>query len=129
MKDQIVYTDIDLAFNIHPVREDLVLSVNEAAIIRSLKNLVLTNHFERLFQSEIGSNVNKMLFDLVSPLTANIVQREIYDVITAFEPRVSNLNVSVTLAPDDLSLIASIKFYIENSTTLSVIDMLLEKIR
>ena len=70
-----------------------------------------------------------MLFDLVSPLTANIVQREIYDVITAFEPRVSNLNVSVTLAPDDLSLIASIKFYIENSTTLSVIDMLLEKIR
>lgn len=129
MAQEIYYSDIDMVFNIHPVKEDLVISTNEAAIIRAVKNLVLTNHYERLFQSEIGSNISKMLFELISPLTANIVQREIYDVINTFEPRITNLKVDVDVSPDELSLIATIQFYIKNYTTSTVVEMVLERIR
>lgn len=129
MQEEIYYSDIDMVFNIHPVKEDLVISTNEAAIIRAVKNLVFTNHYERLFQSEIGSNVNKMLFELISPTTANILQREIYDVIRIFEPRVTNLEVHVQVAPDDLALIATIQFYLNVSTTATVIELLLERTR
>lgn len=129
MAQEVYYSDIDMVFNIHPVKEDLVISTNEAAIIRSVKNLVLTNHYERLFQSEIGSNISKMLFELISPLTANIVQREIYDVINTFEPRITNLKVDVDVSPDELSLIATIQFYIKNYTTSTVVEMVLERIR
>lgn len=129
MKEEIYYSDIDMVFKIHPVKEDLVISTNEAAIIRAVKNLVFTNHYERLFQSEIGSNVNKMLFELISPTTANILQREIYDVIRIFEPRVTNLEVHVQVAPDDLALIATIQFYLNVSTTATVIELLLERTR
>mgnify|MGYP000968981270 CR=1 FL=1 len=129
MAQEIYYSDIDMVFNIHPVKEDLVISTNEAAIIRAVKNLVLTNHYERLFQSEIGSNISKMLFELISPLTANIVQREIYDVINTFEPRITNLKVDVDVSPDELTLIATIQFYIKNYTTSTVVEMVLERIR
>ena len=105
------------------------MSINEKAVIRSVKNLVLTNHYERLFQSEIGSNVSKMLFEPMTSITANIVQREIYDVITAFEPRVSNLTVNVKSNPDENSLTATVQFYLENSTTPVSVDLLLERIR
>jgi phage baseplate assembly protein W len=129
MAQEVYYSDIDMVFNIHPVKEDLVISTNEAAIIRSVKNLVLTNHYERLFQSEVGSNISKMLFELISPLTANIVQREIFDVINTFEPRITNLKVDVDVSPDELSLIATIQFYIKNYTTSTVVEMVLERIR
>lgn len=128
-KDLIVYTDLDLAFNIHPVKDDLVMSVNEKAVTRSVRNLVLTNHYERPFQSEIGSNVRKMLFEPITPLTENYVQREIYDVITAYEPRARNVVVQVSGDPDGYSLKVNIIFYIENSTRPTVVDMLLERTR
>ncbi len=128
-KIQILYSDLDLAFNIHPVKEDLVLSVNEKAVIRSVRNLVLTNHYERPFQSEIGSNVRKMLFENISPMTANYVEREIYDVITAYEPRAKNLFVRVDSYPDENALRANVMFYVDNSTQPTVVDMLLERTR
>lgn len=124
-----IYTDLDLAFNIHPVKDDLVISVNEAAVVRSVRNLVLTNHYERPFQSEIGSNVRKMLFEPITPLTENYVQREIYDVITAYEPRATNVIVRVQGDPDGNAIKANIIFYIENSTKPTVVDMLLERTR
>jgi phage baseplate assembly protein W len=128
-KELIVYTDLDLAFNIHPSRDDLVMSINEKAVTRSVRNLVLTNHYERPFQSEIGSNVRKMLFEPITPLTENYVQREIYDVISAYEPRATNLTVQVNGYPDENALRANIIFYIENSTKPTVVDMLLERTR
>ncbi len=126
---QTLYTDLDLVFNIHPVKEDLVLSVNEKAVIRSVRNLVLTNHYERLFQSEIGSNVRKMLFENIDVSTANYVEREIYDVITAYEPRAKNVFVRVDAYPEENALRANVIFYIDNSTQPTVVDMLLERAR
>ena len=129
MATQILHSDIDLMFKIHPVRHDLVLSTNEQAIVRSVKNLVLTNHYERPFQSQIGSNVQKMLFEPVSTLTANYVQKEIINVISAYEPRITDLVVNVEVLPDQNALRATIQFYLQNSTNLTKIDILLERLR
>lgn len=129
MATQIFYSDLDLMFNIHPIKKDLVMSINEQAIIRSVKNLVLTNHYERLFQSELGSNVTKMLFENFSSFTQDYIQKEIYEVVTIFEPRVTNLTVEVTTSPDEHTLTATLKFYIENSTVLTTVDLLLERVR
>ena len=123
------FSDLDLRFNIHPVTKDLVLSADDQAITRSIKNLVLTNHYERLMQATIGSNVNGMLFELMTPLTANQVQREIYDVITAFEPRAINVTVTVDAVPEQNALTATIQYFIENSPIPIVVDILLERIR
>ena len=123
------FSDLDLRFNIHPVTKDLVLSTDEQAITRSIKNLVLTNYYERLMQPTIGSNINAMLFEMITPLTANHVQREIYDVVTAFEPRALNVSVSVVALQEKNALSASVQYNIENTPIPIVVDILLERIR
>ena len=129
MKEEIIYSDLDLVFNIHPVKQDLVMSINRSAVIRSVRNLVLTNHYERLFQSEIGSNVRKLLFENFTPLTANYVKNEIYNVVTTYEPRAKNVFVQVEQYTDEHYLKVNVLFYIENSSVPVVVDMLLERLR
>ena len=129
MATEIIHSDLDLMFNIHPIRKELMLSINEQAIIRSVKNLVLTNHYEKPFQAGVGSNVRKMLFEPFTPSTSNYVRREIYNVISTFEPRVTGLTVDVYQEEDENALKVDIKFYIQNSTTLTTVSMLLERLR
>ena len=123
------YSDLDLKFNIHPVKKDLVLSIDDQAVIKSVRNLILTNHFERPFHPEIGSNVRKMLFEPISPLTANYIQREIEDTIKNFEPRVSLQSVIVQVKPDENFYSVIISFYINNRTEPTTINFVLQRLR
>ena len=69
------FKDLDLNFTIHPIRKDINTHKNEYAIINSVKNLVLTNHYERPFQPEIGSNIRRLLFENVDAITAAQIER------------------------------------------------------
>ena len=89
------YKDLDLLFNIHPVKKDINKHTAEMAVINSVKNLILTNHYERLFQPDLGSNVNKILFENMDAVTASTLEREIIQVINNFEPRVTIYKVVV----------------------------------
>lgn len=123
------YSDLDLTFKMHPVSKDVVLSVDDQAVIRSVRNLVLTNHYERPFHPEIGSNVRKMLFEPISPLTANYLQREIEDTIRNFEPRVKLQTVIVQIEPDANYYMAIITFFIVNRTEPITINFVLQRLR
>ena len=59
------FIDLDLNFAIHPIRKDINTHKAEYAVINSVKNLILTNHFERPFQPEVGSNIRRLLFENV----------------------------------------------------------------
>jgi phage baseplate assembly protein W len=123
------YSDLDFRFTKHPVKKDLVLSYDEQAVIRSVKNLILTNHYERPFQPDIGSNVRRMLFEPISPLTANYLQREISDVIKNYEPRATLNEVFVDMSPDENSYTVYISFYLVNQSTPITINFLLQRLR
>lgn len=127
--EKTVFADLDLSFNIHPVKKDLMLSTNTSAIKRALKNLILTNHYERLFHPEIGSNVTKLLFEPMSPTVANYIETEIYNTIVNFEPRVKLQNIEVEGDDDYNGYVITISYYEANSTTPTVIDFLLERLR
>ena len=123
------YSDLDLDFVIHPVTKDVVKKVGPNAVARAIRNLVLTNFYERPFRSFIGSNVQKMLFDNISPLTANILQDHIRDVITNFEPRATLSSVSVTPDPDNNGYSARIVFMVNNRPEPFTTTIFLERIR
>jgi phage baseplate assembly protein W len=79
------YKDLDLNFRAHPVTKDVVKRTGNAAIIGALRNLILTNLYEKPFQPSFGSRVRGLLFEDVSFITANILQTEISNVIANFE--------------------------------------------
>ena len=123
------YSDLDLDFTIHPVTKDVVKKIGPNAVGRAIRNLVLTNFYERPFRSFIGSNAQKLLFDNISPLTANLLRDHIYDVITNFEPRAEISSVSVSPDLDNNGYSARIVFLINNRPEPYVTTVFLERIR
>ena len=94
------FKDISLSFDPHPVTKDLPSLINERAIIRSVRNLVETLPTERFFNSTLGSNVRRSLFEFVDYATASVIQDQIIEVINNYEPRVENVIVQVDPIPD-----------------------------
>lgn len=89
------FKDISLSFDPHPVTKDLPILTNERAIIRSIRNLIETIPNERFFNSSLGSNVRSSLFEFVDSGTAAIINDQILNAISNYEPRVNNVNVQV----------------------------------
>jgi phage baseplate assembly protein W len=123
------YSDLDLNFGIHPVKKDLVTKKDENAIAFAIRNLILTNHYERPFNPELGSNVRKLLFEPVSVFTASDLQKMIEQSIANFEPRAKVRKVDVIPNEDSNAYDVRIEFFIDMKTTPIVADFLLERIR
>lgn len=128
------YSDLDLDFIPNPTTGDLVKKTGVDAIKRSIRNLILTNFYDRPFRSYIGSNAQKILFDNISLLTAIFLRDAIIEVIRNFEPRVSLLEdetrgVVVNMNPDNNGYDATISFTILNSGLPATINVFLERLR
>ena len=123
------FKDLDLNFTAHPVRKDINKFVNEYAIVNSVKNLILTNHYERPFRPELGSNIRRMLFENVDTIMAAQIEREIEETIINFEPRVNVSKVVALPIPDENRYSIELQFFVINSPEPIAIKFFLERIR
>ena len=124
------YTDLDLFFGRKSVSKDINKVTDVQAVKRSIRNLVLTNHYEKPFHPEIGSGVRDMLFELMTPLTAHILTRKIEDVIENFEPRARLISVRAIPNLDRNEYECTISFYVVNTPTELVdLTVFLERLR
>jgi phage baseplate assembly protein W len=123
------FSDLDLNFTIHPVRKDINRVTGDMAVINSVKNLVLTNHYERPFQPEVGSNVRRLLFENLDNITASSIEKEIEQVVKNFEPRARVTKVNATADFEENGFRVSMEFYIINKTSPITINFFLERIR
>ena len=126
---QKVYSDLDLTFNRLPGTNDVAMRYDDQAVIASVRNLLLTNFYERPFQPNLGSNVDKLLFEPVNDLTSNILATEIRNVINNYEPRVSINMLEITSNPNQASFSVYMRFYIGNNTTPTAVNLILQRSR
>jgi phage baseplate assembly protein W len=124
-----LYSDLDFSFTRTPGRNDIALSYDEMAVIRSVRYLLLTKNFERPFQSNIGSRIESLLFEPVDALTAQSLKSEIENVLDKFEPRVSLVQVTIYEKPDDNAYSVTVQFYIGNNVEPTAINLILERTR
>ena len=113
-KKEELYSDFHVDLNPHPEAGDVVRYVNENAVKRSLRNLILTNRYERLFQPDIGSNINKLLFEPMGFSTANSLKNFIIETITNHEPRCKLIDVVIIPNEDNHAYQVNIVFSIIN---------------
>ena len=123
------YTDLDLDFTANPITGDVAMKVGPDAVARSIRNLVLTNFYDRPFQSYIGSGVQKLLFDNITPMTAELVKKFITQVITNFEPRAIVIGVSVNARIDENGFEVKIVFAVRNRPEPYSTTIFLERVR
>jgi phage baseplate assembly protein W len=126
---QKIYSDLDLTFRRLPVTNDVALSYDEQSVIRSVRNLLLTGFYERPFQPNLGSNLNKLLFEPADQLTSNLIESEVRNVISNFEPRVTINSINVTITPDENSFNLSMTFFVGNNTRATTVTLLLQRSR
>ena len=89
------FKDISASFQRNPLNDDLIAIKNETAIARSIRNIVLTYPGEKFFDEDFGSKINEALFENIDPISANVIQQEIRQSITNYEPRVNLRGVKV----------------------------------
>jgi phage baseplate assembly protein W len=123
------FRDLDLNFTIHPVRKDINLLYNERAIVNSLKNIILTNHYERPFRPVIGSNIRRLLFENVDPIISVRIEKEIEETIKNFEPRVKPIKIKANPNVDENRYDISITFSIVNLANPITFTFYLERVR
>ena len=124
------YSDLDLFFSAKSVSKDISKVTDIQAVKRSVRNLVLTNHYEKPFHPEIGSGVRDILFEPMTPITANILARKVQDVIENFEPRAKLIGVRAQPNLDRNEYEVTIEFYVVNTPTELVdLTVMLERLR
>ena len=124
-----IYSDIDFTFTKKPVTGDVALSYDTQAVIRSIRNLLLTRNYERPFNPDLGSSLDALLFEMISPLTATVIEREIQTMVENYEPRATIDTVTATPLTDQNAYNISLSFYIENATLPTTVTLLLERNR
>ena len=120
------FKDINLSFKRHPVTNDLITVKNEDAIKRSVKNIVFTILGEKPFQPTFGSVINNSLFELNTSLNEIRVSDEIKTSLQNYEPRISNIEATVSIYPDSNEMNCTVQYEIVGlSTPTQEVDVLL----
>ena len=120
------FKDINLSFKRHPVTNDVVVIRDEDAIKRSVRNIIFTILGEKPFEPNFGSVINESLFDLNTNLNEIRVSDEIRSSLLNYEPRISNIDVTVTVAPDTNEMNCTVQYEIVGlSTPPQEVDVLL----
>lgn len=126
---KIDYSDLDLDFLAHPTTKDVSKKTGNDAIKRSIRNLILTNFYDRPFRSYIGSNVQKLLFENAVPLAVGFLKDAIQEVIYNFEPRVELKNIDIQFDEDNNGFNVTLYYVILNRAEPVVTGIFLERIR
>lgn len=123
------YADFTDNMDIHPDLGDLFRLTNVNAVKRSIRNIVLTNKYERPFNPDFGCNIRAMLFENITPDTQNIIVDVVTNAITKFEPRVSNLSVVCQASPDQNALTVTISFSVLNIAEPQSLSIAIQRVR
>jgi phage baseplate assembly protein W len=128
-KIESVYADFHKDLTTNPFSNDLALKIDEESVKESLKNIILMDKGEKLFQPTFGGNIRAMLFELNSPATIKLIQEQIKSTINNYEPRVDLIDVEVYSLIDDNKIAIKIIYALRNREQPLEVEFILERVR
>ena len=124
------FADLDLKFASNPVTKDVSIKYDSDAIRRAVKNLVLTDNFERPFKPGIGANIRAILFELTDEDLTDEISLRVEKLLENFEPRIEDVRVEVSEdALDSNALNVTIYYNIKNDPRPQELDVVVNRIR
>jgi len=123
------FSDIDLDFKKNPVSGDVNILTDDVAIKRSVKNLVLTSRFERLFQPDVECRITDQLFENMDPLAEIRIEQAIRHTLTIYEKRIEVIDIIVSPNEDKNYVGVTIVFRIKNTENNITTQLKLERLR
>jgi len=123
------WRDLDLSLKIHPIRKDIIPLKDDAAVKNAVKNLLVSNFFERPFQPTLGANLRGLLFEPADAITKLDLKQGIRRVLDTHEPRIKVLNIKVFDESDNNSYRITVNFLIKEYDTAESVEIVLRRLR
>ena len=123
------HRDLDLSLKIHPIRKDIIPLKDDAAIKNAIKNLLITNFYERPFADDLGANLRGLLFEPAGIITNIELRSNIRDVIQKYEPRVSVTSIDITDNIPRNEYLIEVFFNIKGINVEQVVEIPLRRLR
>ena len=123
-----LYKDIDLSFAKAP-SNDIYKKTDLASVKQAVKNLLLTNNYEKPFAPNFGANIRALLFDLADENLENRATTKIKLAIDTYEPRVVVKSIKVDPDPDRNDVRIQVNLKIKNSSSEFNVSTSLNRLR
>jgi len=123
-----LFKDIDIPF-LAKESGEIFKKTDAAAVKQAVKNLILTNHYEKPFNAKFGGNIQGLLFELADDETGEQVRDTIIAAINEHEPRARVISVDVNSQPDFNSIEATVTFRVINSDEIVSFTTILKRLR
>ena len=124
-----IFKDLNLAFEQNTATKDIQKITDIEAVKRSVRNLINTNHYEKPFHPEIGSNLRAMLFELMTPQMNHVISKQIENLINNYEPRCNLVQVFTQPRIDRNGYSVQISFRVQNHPDEVIVESFLERLR
>ena len=124
-----IFKDLNLGFEQNTATKDIQKITDVEAVKRSVKNLINTNHYEKPFHPEIGSNLRAMLFELMSPQMNHMISKQVENLINNYEPRCNLVQVFTQPRLDRNGYSVQISFRVQNHPDEVIVESFLERLR
>ena len=124
-----IFKDLNLDFQQNTATKDIQKITDIEAVKRSVRNLINTNHYEKPFHPEIGSNLRAMLFELMSPQMNHLISKQIENLINNYEPRCNRVEVFAQPMFDRNGYSVQISFMVNNHQEPVIVESFLERLR
>ena len=124
-----IFKDLNLDFQQNTATKDIQKITDVEAVKRSVRNLISTNHYEKPFHPEIGSNLRAMLFELMTPQMNHVITKQIENLINNYEPRCNLVQVLTQPMFDRNGYSVQISFMVNNHQETVIVESFLERLR
>ena len=121
------FKDIKVDFASNPFTQDVAQVNNDNAIKQSLRNLVMTQPGEKLFQPQIGSGVRQLLFEPMDGFTADAIRDDILNTVGQHEPRITINNLAVVEQYDANQFNVTIDYNIVGQPLVETVSFILKR--
>jgi phage baseplate assembly protein W len=121
------WKDLDLSLTLHPIRKDIIPLKDDNAIKNAVKNLLITNFYERPFSRDIGANLRALLFQPADVITEISLKENIKRVIKKYEQRVVTTGIDVKFVDNDVQIL--VLFKIKEFDSNESVEIVLRRLR
>jgi len=123
------WRDLDLSLTLHPIRKDIMPLKDDNAVKNAVKNLLVSNFYERPFSRDVGANLRALLFEPADAITKIALKNNIRRVINRYEPRVVLRSIEIKYADDSNAYNITVVFKIKEFDTNESVEIVLRRLR
>ena len=129
MKENRIYSDLDLAFIPHPMSGDLEPKVNQESLKRSVQYLFNLNQFDIPFKAHYKSNLRKYLFEQNTHIVRNNLRTDLLWVLKKLEPRINVKEIVVEMTSEGLGFDITVTYMIVSLNQEHSFNFIVERAR